>query len=663
MKTLQASLLCHTVTRWMSSYDPRNSLTKGRLTVRKIGAYSIIVTLVACGSLLWIEIESIRGRLSSSPQLSVFDLDKSTKPYIYIRDRERDLRAKSQDIRKKYFDPEKLKQKSWFPWLQSHSQDPWTLLKLTRSADRKTRWLGVKAIAEMEDWEDYQYRYIAQACDGRTLVGLARSPDVGLRFFLPPPRLVPLKRSCATELRSLLLSLPLENVSECVEYFTSLALEKGQVQEDKGILWTFGNPSYDTSHASRTVPEDMQHLYYLEALESHSQSKSQCLRIVEGGGLATLLHLVKELSPNSTLHVPHLVSQIIGNLSLWDCLHEEIIRTGWVPILSQWMSHEDLELSQLAGRAMLNLDRDGADCVCEEGVYVIHPMHRNSEEPYCDVVFVHGIMGGPFKTWRQKDVTRRDQSDVTRRDQSETPQSMCWPKDWLARDCPNTRLLTVEYDTHVSEWYVHCPYNKESRTVEMRGRSLLEKLHKAGVGSRPVIWVGHSMGGLLVKQMLALAQTEPRLQSLAEQTRGVVFYSVPHRGSTLADTSNHAWYLIYPSVELQQLSADSPHLKVLHDKFLTFMKDNSIPCISFGETSKTSLGKNLPKVHIVPPESSNPGVGEFYAFNENHINICKPEDPASDLYMLLLKLVRNCVLQSKLESFLKAGISFSEIRD
>ncbi|XP_046563458.1 protein SERAC1-like [Haliotis rubra] len=655
MKAIQASLLCQTVTRWMSSYDPRNSHNKARFTVRKIGAYSIIVTLVASGTLLWIEIQSIRGRLSSSPQLSVFDLDKSSNPYIYIQDRQRDLRAKSQDIRKKYLDPEKLKQESWFPWLQSYSQDPWTLLKLTKSADRKTRWLGVKAIAEMEDWEDYQYRYIAQACDGHTLVGLARSPDVGDRFFLPQPKLVPLKRSCAAELRSLLLSLPLENIGECVEYFTSLALEKGQVQEDKSVLWSFGNPSYDTNQTDRPVPEEIQHLYYLEALESHSQSKAQCVQIVQEEGLTALLHLVKELPSNSTLHIPHLVTQIIGNLSLWDCLHEEIIRTGWVPILSQWMSHKDLMLSQLAGRALLNLDRDSSDCVCEEGVYVIHPTHRTSEDPYCDVVFVHGIMGGPFKTWRQKDV--KDQ------DQSETQQSMCWPKDWLARDCPNTRLLTVEYDTHVSEWYVRCPHNRESRTVEMRGRSLMEKLHKAGVGSRPVIWVGHSMGGLLVKQMLTMAQEDPRFQPLATQTRGLVFYSVPHRGSTLADTTSQARYLIYPSVEVQELSADSPHLKVLHDKFLTFMKDNSVPCISFGETSKTSLGKNLPKVHIVPPESSNPDVGEFYTFSENHINICKPADPTSNLYVLLLKLVRNCVLQSKVEGFLKAGISFSEIRD
>ena len=36
---------------------------------------------------------------------------------------------------------------------------------------------------------DAEYRAIAQACDQRTLIGLARSADVDSRFFLAPPSL------------------------------------------------------------------------------------------------------------------------------------------------------------------------------------------------------------------------------------------------------------------------------------------------------------------------------------------------------------------------------------------------------------------------------------------------------------------------------------------
>lgn len=34
---------------------------------------------------------------------------------------------------------------------------------------------------------DYQYQTAAQVIDQRTAVGLARIPNVDLRFFLPPP--------------------------------------------------------------------------------------------------------------------------------------------------------------------------------------------------------------------------------------------------------------------------------------------------------------------------------------------------------------------------------------------------------------------------------------------------------------------------------------------
>jgi len=31
-------------------------------------------------------------------------------------------------------------------------------------------------------------------------------------------------------------------------------------------------------------------------------------------------------------------------------------------------------------------------------------------------------------------------------------------KDWLADDCPHTRLISVEYETKLSDWGQQCPY-------------------------------------------------------------------------------------------------------------------------------------------------------------------------------------------------------------
>ena len=35
------------------------------------------------------------------------------------------------------------------------------------------------------------------------------------------------------------------------------------------------------------------------------------------------------------------------------------------------------------------------------------------------------------------------------------------------------------------------------RTLQKRASLLVEKLRNSGIGNRPVIWVGHSMGGVL----------------------------------------------------------------------------------------------------------------------------------------------------------------------
>ena len=68
--------------------------------------------------------------------------------------------------------------------------------------------------------------------------------------------------------------------------------------------------------------------------------------------------------------------------------------------------------------------------------------------PLVDVVFVHGIRGGPFASWRAgKDAPRGAASE------SLTHRS-CWPSEWLSRDVPGTRLLSMEYAAPASGWEV-----------------------------------------------------------------------------------------------------------------------------------------------------------------------------------------------------------------
>ena len=52
---------------------------------------------------------------------------------------------------------------------------------------------------------------------------------------------------------------------------------------------------------------------------------------------------------------------------------------------------------------------------------------------------------------------------------------------------------------------------------------------------RPLIFIAHSLGGIIVKQALVWAHREPQYQSIKDTTLGIVFFGTPHRGSDKAN--------------------------------------------------------------------------------------------------------------------------------
>ena len=71
-----------------------------------------------------------------------------------------------------------------------------------------------------------------------------------------------------------------------------------------------------------------------------------------------------------------------------------------------------------------------------------------------DVVFVHGIRGGAFATWRRKGVVNTDPEHT----EGNLDHPYCWPSEWLTKDVPQARLLSMEYAAPASGWEVNTPY-------------------------------------------------------------------------------------------------------------------------------------------------------------------------------------------------------------
>uniref|UniRef100_A0A8C5TFH7 Protein SERAC1 n=1 Tax=Malurus cyaneus samueli TaxID=2593467 RepID=A0A8C5TFH7_9PASS len=434
----------------------------------------------------------------------------------------------------------------------------WLLLKRSQSEDKAVRLQAVQDLASNSHWHDYQYGTVAQACDQRTAIGLARSKDVDLRFFLPPPPLPKIKT---------------------------------------GGLWCFGGNGLPYCETLSKIPSETVELFCLQALVQHSKICSHCDKIEAKGGLQLLQRIYQQRKHSAKIQ--RNIIRIIGNMALDEHLHSSIVRAGWVSVLAEVMKSPHVIQSSHASRALANLDRDAVKEKYLDGVYVLHPQYRSSQPIRADILFIHGLLGAAFKTWRQQDI---DQHLDKKTSEGEEGYSQCWPKTWLASDCPSLRIISVEYDTHLSDWKAKCPVEAHRKSIAFRSSELLDKLKAAGIGERPLVWVSHSMGGLLVKKMLVDASKNPEMDKIVNNTRGIVFYSVPHHGSRLAEYSINARYLLFPSVEVKELSKDSPALKELNDEFLSFAKDKKFSVLSFAETLPTHIGSMI-KLHVVPVES------------------------------------------------------------
>ena len=241
-----------------------------------------------------------------------------------------------------------------------------------------------------------------------------------------------------------------------------------------------------------------------------------------------------------------------------------------------------------------------------------------------DVVFVHGLGGNPREYW------------MADKDKPET----FWPA-WIGQDVPNVGVWSLGYDAAKFAW------QGDPLWLVDRAKNALLRLDLKQIGARPVVFVAHSMGGLLVKQMIrhGLDLGNARWKAIADHTKGVCFIATPHSGSDLANYVKFlARFLATNAVE--DLKANDPHLLELnewyrHHAFKRFTTE--VYC----ETRVT--GWNKLGVVVVDRGSADPGIPGVVPnpLEEDHLSICKPVSRESELYEGVLRLVEECLVNPR----------------
>jgi pimeloyl-ACP methyl ester carboxylesterase len=226
-----------------------------------------------------------------------------------------------------------------------------------------------------------------------------------------------------------------------------------------------------------------------------------------------------------------------------------------------------------------------------------------------DVVFVHGLNGDARTTWHPK-----DQPDEF------------WPS-WLCEDMPEIGVWSVGYEVNSFGW--------KGSTMPLADRAVnaLVLLDTYGIGKEnPVVFITHSLGGLLVKEMLRKAtdNSVTEGQQLAEHTKGVVFLSTPHSGSDLANFVDFLKVLL-PTDSVRELKPNEPRLRELNTWYRNNVSRLGIETQVYRESKPTKAGQGCFKSRIesmvVDANSSDPGIAGVTAvpLDEDHLSISSPK--------------------------------------
>jgi triacylglycerol esterase/lipase EstA (alpha/beta hydrolase family) len=187
--------------------------------------------------------------------------------------------------------------------------------------------------------------------------------------------------------------------------------------------------------------------------------------------------------------------------------------------------------------------------------------HKANEFQVADIIFVHGLGGDVTETWS---VSGTDDG---------------WPA-WLASELPCVQVSSVSYDAAATKWV------SRPMPLQDRGTNILTLLEAEGIGARPIVFICHSLGGLVVKQMLRIAQDTKKTEwkNIRERTRSIFFLATPHAGSPIVFMTKLLKLLRVSSLT-EQLGADDPYLHDLNNWYTN--NSEGVATHTFYETKKT----------------------------------------------------------------------------
>ncbi|PYH45433.1 LipA and NB-ARC domain protein [Aspergillus saccharolyticus JOP 1030-1] len=196
-------------------------------------------------------------------------------------------------------------------------------------------------------------------------------------------------------------------------------------------------------------------------------------------------------------------------------------------------------------------------------------IYRSEEQPLVDIVFVHGLNGHAYNTWASNH-NGKDSGTF-------------WPADLLpdVLGPSRVRILTYGYNANVTAFTDGASKDRLHNHAETLASGLAANRNLRRCSERPIIFVCHSLGGLVVKRALIYCRSVSNeriqhLRSIYVSTYGILFLGTPHNGSDVAKWGA-LLQNICSAVMPKKFMESSPHLvKALKTNNETLQNINSL---------------------------------------------------------------------------------------
>lgn len=278
-------------------------------------------------------------------------------------------------------------------------------------------------------------------------------------------------------------------------------------------------------------------------------------------------------------------------------------------------------------------------------------VHADGDRPTFEIIAVPGLGADPHFTWTKEVQTSPQKSDehddaTAVKAKNKVPTPRVHLLDLFVEFFPMARILRFEDN---SDWQGDAVV----KTTDEMGRRLWAQIEATRLPSRlPIILIGHSLGGLVIKQALCAGRSESAIDDIL----GIIFLGTPHQGASaakgIARLATALNRFRTDDTLLKFLTKNNPGLSDLRDRFDEVLsqigeRKATIRIIAFYETKK-SYGLKEPLVNR-DSATTHADAYERHLVNTDHSGLNKCCSKNDGLFVQLTDAIERLRYPSRLK--------------